>query len=242
MKRIISAIAALCMAGALCACGQSQSKTDSGWDLGSMPKVTVPDVSIPSVNNANIGVTNPGIDFPDTSQPPTDIVINADDAINAPRDSISDESGEFVYTGRLQQVGDDDHGYIQVPADFVKYQDAGISDLVQMSDTSGKNLITVTRYAGINYNTLANSMRASMEQDENAENITGAKVAPNGYNALQVYCHYKDGYFLVSWAIQDPADDSSSYFLSIEFDSAHQDIMACSSTFRTKEDYHKENG
>lgn len=244
MKKIICALTALCTAGALCACNAKPQDTESGWDLGSMPAVTAPDIQIPSMTMPDITVEKPDLDLPDLTVPTYGADAPADetqgDAAQA-SGSISDESG-FVYSGELQQIGDDEHGYIQVPADFVKFQDVDVEGLVQMSDKTGKNIITITHYKDIDYEKLANSMRYSLESDSRAEKVTGAVASPNSYDAYQVYCTYPaDQTFLVAWSIKDPADPGSAYYLSMEFDSAHQDIMACSSTFRTKEDYHREN-
>ena len=243
MKRILSALTALCMAGALCACDQAKKETDSEWDLNGMPQFTTQDIEIPSMTIPEISVTSPDVDLPDTSVPKLETADPSVATAAAPNGTIKDETGEFTYSGELRQIGDDEHGYIQIPADFVNYQDVDVSGLVQASDRSGTNIVTLTHYSSVDYQTLANSMRAQMESNENATGITGAKAAPNGYEALQVYCYYqKDQIFLVAWSIKDPADDKSSYFLTIEFDHDHQYLLACSSTLRSVEDYHKENG
>ena len=253
MKRVVCALTALCMAGTLTACGlfrsteREQETQENAIDLGEMPKVTVPDIEIPSMTVPEIEVTAPNIDFPDMTPPEFDASDGSgeDSGHNAAVSdgTIKDESGEFTYSGALRQIGDDAHGYIRVPANFVNYKDVDVDDLVQASDQTGKNIVTVTHYASIDYETLANSMRAQLESDTKATGLTGAKVAPNGYEGLQVYCYYPDDkMFLVAWAVKDPADEKGSYFLTLEFDSDHQYLMACSSTLQTPEDYHKENG
>ena len=258
MKRLISILAVLCIGGALCGCNAAKPDTGTEPDLSSMPEVTVPDIQIPSYSAPEIEVTKPNIDIPDMEVPTFEgfgdeaadagdatIAADAETTAAAAADSntITDESGSFTYTGALRQIGDDEHGYIKVPADFVNFQDVGVDNLVQASDKSGKNIITIAHRTGADYRTLADGMRAGLENQSDTENITGATVSPNGYEALQVYCHYKsDNMFLVTWAIKDPADEKSSYYMSIEFDNAHQNIRACSSTFQTREDYQKENG
>ena len=156
-----------------------------------------------------------------------------------PEGAIVDESGTFIYTGLLAQGGDDENGYIQIPLGYVKFQEEGVDGLTQYSDVTGTNVITLDYYEGIDYETAANSLYYYMSEEESAEGLTGATVPINGYNSLQLYCHYSDdNKFLVTWLIQDPADTASCYYLAIEFINEDSDIMACSSTFQTVEDYH----
>ncbi len=159
-----------------------------------------------------------------------------------PEGAIADESGSFVYTGPLQQGGDDENGYIKVPLGYVSFQEEGVEGLTQYSDITGTNVITLDYYEGVNYQDGANSLYYYMSQEETVEGLTGATVDVNGYHSLQLYAHYTDdNKFLVTWMIEDPADPASSYYLAIEFLNDDADIMACSSTFQTVEDYHAAN-
>ncbi len=156
-----------------------------------------------------------------------------------PEGAIADASGSFVYTGPLRQGGDDENGYIQVPLGYVSFQEEGVSGLTQYSDVSGTNIITLDHYADIDYQTAANNLRYYMQEDATIEGLTGATVQINGYNSLQLCCHFTDvDKFLVTWLIEDPADPADCYYLAIEFTSEDANVMACSSTFQTKEDYH----
>jgi hypothetical protein len=155
-----------------------------------------------------------------------------------PEGAIADESGDFIYTGKLQQVGDDENGYIQVPLGYVPFEEEGVDGLMQYSDVTGTNIITLDYYDGVDYETAANNLYYYMSEEDGIEGLSGAQVTVAGYTALQIYCHYTDGVFLVIWVIQNPADTSSSYYMAIEFESDDSDIMACSSTFRTVEDYY----
>ena len=157
-----------------------------------------------------------------------------------PEGAITDESGDFIYTGKLQPVGDDENGYIQVPLGYVPFQDEDVEGLTQYSDVTGTNIFTLDYYEGVSYETAAENMRYYFAERENIEGLSGAVVTVGGYNARQLYCHFTDdNIFLVVWLIEDPDNTDSCYYLAIEFDSAHQDIMACSSTFQTVNDYHK---
>ena len=158
-----------------------------------------------------------------------------------PEGAIVDESGTFYFTGKTQQIGTDEDGYIQVPLGYTPYQDEGIEGMTQYCDSTGANIFTLDYYEGMSYQMSAESMRNYLSQDENVENLQGATSSLNGYTALQLYGHYKDGYFIVAYFIQDPQNAENCYYLAIEFDNNNQNLVALSSTFRTKEDYHKEN-
>ncbi len=156
-----------------------------------------------------------------------------------PEGAIADESGDFVYTGKLQQVGDDENGYIMVPLGFIPFQEDGVEGLTQYSSTTGSTIITLERYADVDYETAANSIRYYMAENEEIDGLTGATVTVNGYNALQLYCVYPaDGVYQVVWLIEDPENPAvSSYYLAMEFTNDNRDIIACSSTFQTPADY-----
>ncbi len=221
MKRTIIAAAALMLCLAASACGPTLTpKTSDSPSLSTDPVSSAPTVRTPESETAATEETKAAV----------------------PEGAITDESGDFVYDGKLQQIGDDDHGYIQVPLGYVRFQDVDVEGLVQYSDVSGRNIFTLTHYEGTDYQTAANNLYSYMSTEESIEGLSGAQVSPNGYNALQLYGHYTDGYFIVTWLIEDPADPASSYYLCLEFDSDHQYMMACSSTFQTVEDYHNSSG
>ncbi len=155
-----------------------------------------------------------------------------------PEGAITDESGSFFYAGELKQGGDDENGYIQIPYDYVRFQEEGVEGLTQYSDVTGTNIITLDHYDNINYQDAANSLRYYMEEEPYIEGLSGASVKVAGYNSLQLYCHFTDdNKFLVTWLIEDPADPADCYYLAIEFANEDSGIMACSSTFQTVTDH-----
>ena len=166
--------------------------------------------------------------------------IQADDDSSAeiPEGAITDAAGEFYYAGKLQQGGDDENGYIQVPLGYVDFQDEDVEGLTQYSDVAGKNIITLDYYEGMKYQLVAENMRSYLQSDDTIFDLQGATTTVGNCNALQIYGHYDDGYFIVIWFIEDPEDTDSSYYLAMEFDSDHSYLVACSSTFQTKEQYH----
>lgn len=153
--------------------------------------------------------------------------------------TITDDSGAFSYTGELKQIGDDEHGYIMIPADYVRFSDTESNSAIQYSDVTGQNVITLMKHTGIDYQSAAQNALAYMDESEDITGGTGATLKIAGYEAIQVYGIYSDGFYIVTWQIKDPANADDSYYLCLEFDKAHQDVMACSSTFRTAEDQNK---
>ena len=163
--------------------------------------------------------------------------VAGDDANSEKIERITDEAGKFIYEGKTQQIGDNEHGFIKVPADFVRFKDAEVNGLVQYSDISGKNVITLNHYKGVNFISAALRLYAGISSEkEGIEGLTYDSVSIAGYNANQVSGYYPDGYYFVAWLIEDPADPLDSYYLTFEYDKAHENIMAFSSTFRAAND------
>ena len=148
-------------------------------------------------------------------------------------ETIYDDSGAFSYAGELTEKGSDEYGYIQVPADFLRFKDDTAEDVLQYCDATGKNIITLRRNIGTDYQSAAQNLLSYMDKAHEIEDLTAATLKVGGYESIQIHGHYPDGYFLVIWLIEDPDNDADSYYLSMEFDAEHQYIMACSSTFLT---------
>lgn len=249
-SKLTAILTAAMLAGAMTACGgmggPASDIPGANLDLSSMPEVTVPEISIPDGNLPDVTVSDIHIDMPDTSVPdiyeyfPEYAPTSENSAQSAGEQTITDYSGDFTYTGALIQGGDDENGYIQVPANFVSFQDVDVDGLTQYSDTTGKNIITLDHYDDLDYKTAANNLRAYLETKDGLNDLKGATLTVAGYNALQLYGHYTDGYFSVIWLIEDPANPTgSTYYLAMEFDTEHQNILACSSTFQTVEDHNQ---
>ncbi|MDE5792463.1 MAG: hypothetical protein K2H66_02950 [Oscillospiraceae bacterium] len=160
-----------------------------------------------------------------------------------PEGAIADESGDFVYAGKLQPIGNSETGYMQIPLGYTEVQSEDVlntfSGMVQYCDATGVNMITLGHYEDISYQVLAENRRYALEEQEEIEGLSGSIVTVAGYHALQLYCHHTDGIFLTSWMIEDPKNSEDCYFMEFEFDSDHQNILACSSTFQTVQDYKK---
>lgn len=155
-----------------------------------------------------------------------------------PEGAIVDASGDFVYTGKLQTIGDITIGFMQVPLGYlVVEQEEEIPGILQYCDATGSNLITFGYYQGITYDNLAESRRSALAETEGVEGLTGATTTIADYPALQLYCHHTDGLFIIAWFIPDLENPENCYFMEFELDSDHQNLIACSSTFQTVTDY-----
>lgn len=216
-------------------------------------QIDVPEISIPDGKIPDVTISDIHIDLPDTSVPDINAYMsesgdqessNQETGANAARSSdeqtITDASGDFTYTGALFQGGDDENGYIKVPDGFVNFVDVDHSGLTQYSDATRNNIFTLNHYDGIDYRTAANNIRAHKESETDLDSLEGATVSIADYHALQLYGRYNDGTYIVTWLIEDPDDpDNSTYYLAMEFDSDHQYMVACSSTFETVADHNK---
>lgn len=153
---------------------------------------------------------------------------------------ITDGSGNFTYTGALQQIGDDENGYMQVPADYVPFQEEGVEGLVQYADKNGSHIVTLDWYEDMDYQSAAGSMYSYLEQEGQIQGLAYAIAEVNGYPAYQVYGHYDDGTVMVLWFIQDTKHTEDCFYVGFEY-IGESDFLACSSTFLTVEDHKKED-
>ena len=146
--------------------------------------------------------------------------------------TITDDSGEFAYSGELMEIGSDDCGYMQIPADFVRYVETGSESVLQYSDPGGNSIFSLDRYEDIDYETAAQNLGAYLGRN-GLHDVSAAAVTIAGMDAIQLHGSYDEDCYAVIWLIADPADPTGSYYLSLEFDPDHRYMMACTSTFMT---------
>lgn len=157
------------------------------------------------------------------------------------KEGITDGSGNFTYTGELQQIGDDENGYMQIPAGYVPFQEEDVEGLTQYASQNGKSIITLDFYEGVDYITAAQGMYAYLQQEGSIQGLAYAEAVVNSYPAYQIYGHYEDNTVLVAYFMQDSADAANSYYAAFEYSDGKSDFLACSSTFRSTADYHEED-
>ena len=142
-----------------------------------------------------------------------------DDYTSEDDDDYFSESSEDSYESdsetEYQRIGAENYGYIDVPADWVKFNEIGMSDaeMIQYSDITAQSVITLQYYEGVDAETAASNVYVSMEGQ--CEGLTAAMVELGGYEAYQVYCFYPDSAeFLVCWLFD--GDDGYTHYLAIE--------------------------
>ena len=215
---------------------------------GKIPDVTVPeihidmpDLSVPDINEYMSGTTDTATK--DTATKDTAAKETAAQSSTSASDeiqTITDASGKYSYTGTLFQGGDDKNGYIKVPTGFYDFVDVDVNGLTQYSDATRMNIFTLAHHTGIDYKTAADNLRSHKEKQTDIKKFECTTVTIADYRAVQLYELDADGGYVVDWFIEDPADPTnSSYFLAIEFDSEHDYLLACSSTFQTVEDHNR---
>ena len=71
--------------------------------------------------------------------------------------TVTDATGDFSYTGELMWIGDEAHGFLQIPASFHKFQDTDVSGLVQYCQDP-YNVVTLQKYTDVDRDTAANAI------------------------------------------------------------------------------------
>lgn len=127
------------------------------------------------------------------------------------------------FSSETQRIGVDGIGYVDVPANFVPFNnDVYLGENnIQYSDLSGNNIVTLQTYdnngktAEIYAQVYASTLISDPQVDQ--ESLTGATVTIDDREAFQVYCYYPDyDRFLVAWIYDDP-DGNTIHYISAEF-------------------------
>ncbi len=128
-----------------------------------------------------------------------------------------------------QRIGSAETGYVDIPADYVKYTDPSLpSDFIQYADSTGTNIVTLSYYDNdISAKAYAGAMVLNFQQDTEMDqsSVTGATVELDGCEAYQVYGYYPDDdLFLVTWFYDSPEDDYIHY-VAVEFASDNYELF-----------------
>lgn len=179
----------------------------------------------------------------DSTEPETEEVTQAETEISAAETAasgelpanetktVTDATGDFSYTGELMWIGDEAHGFLQVPASFHKFQDTDVSGLVQYCQDP-YNVVTLQKYTNVDRDTAANAIYTALQGDSGCEDLLASQVTLGAYDAKQIAGYYPaTQQFLVAWIVEDPENPKSSYYLAMEFTENSRDMMGCSSTF-----------
>lgn len=141
-----------------------------------------------------------------------------------PSDSASAE--ESLAEEGIQQIGNEEVGYVYVPADWTPFKDLAGGESYQYSATDAYTIITMFSYdketLGVEViddaaaEQAANSYAYSMDESGLYDSLTGAKAQIAGYEAYQVYANAKsDGKLICAWIFVTEAKDKV-YLVSLE--------------------------
>lgn len=175
------------------------------------------------------------ISMPDISVSDTTISLPDPDSFAVSSETGSQRASEPNQTNDTKGVGAIDIGYIDVPADFVAFQDTEPNSDLQYSDITGKTIFTInsSKHLGsgsVDVDGAAQAAGQKMQMD-GAKDVTGATVKVAGkYDAKQVYGYYPDDdTFLVTDVFEV---DGNVIFLTVEFPSDNSDIVKYLDTYR----------
>ena len=127
--------------------------------------------------------------------------------------------------GEIQRVGSSEYGYVDIPKSWVPFKDPRGGNVIQYSDGTNINIITLTSIPreranlkdGDTYNAelIANRIYYSWKKNENIEKLWGSKSWVSGNESYQVNLITKSGKILVTWIFQK---DDTVYKVSLEGD------------------------
>ncbi len=237
---IIAAILVMSSAG----CG---SVSDSGMTSSESTSLEVSSsvVSVPDINITDMSIPDvslPDMSIPDVSVPSFDFSSSAfSGASEVSSDYMSDISSEpessviLSDPAATQTIGDSEMGYLDIPADFLRFEDvAGNADL-QYSDKSATTIFTLNTLGDEDPDSLdleagAQALAKDL-QDKGAQGLTGARVTVAGkYEAIQVYGYWpEDDTFLVVDLFKT---SKRGIYLAVEFPSDNAEIVKYLDTYR----------
>ena len=127
--------------------------------------------------------------------------------------------------GEIQRVGSSEYGYVDIPKSWVPFKDPRGGNVIQYSDGTNINIITLTSIPreranlkdGDTYNAelIANRIYYSWKKNENIEKLWGSKSWVSGNESYPVNLITKSGKILVTWIFQK---DDTVYKVSLEGD------------------------
>lgn len=136
-----------------------------------------------------------------------------------------------------QKVGSDEHGYVYIPKDWTNFKDinsTSTSNNIQYS-LANTYILTMTSFEkdGSTAKDRANFLAATLKEENEVTDLTGATVTIANYTAYQVYCYYpNEKIWLVTWIFE--AEDDKIHFLSVEGPDRNSEHFNIPKTFTLK--------
>ena len=207
----------------------------------SVPEVSMPDISIPDLT---VSLPDMSVSVPEVSMPTFDFSSGAISSSSVEKSETSSkeessssapESSAPQITGDTQTIGNSEMGYLDIPADFLKFEDVVANTDLQYSDKTATTIFTLNTLgdedpADLDLEAGAQSL-AQQLQSQGAQGLTGAKVKVAGkYDAYQVYGYWpEDDTFLVVDLFKT---SKRGIYLAVEFPSSNVDIVEYLDTYR----------
>ena len=202
----------------------------------SMPDISLPDMSVPNIDDflgEDIAASaDTGTDHSET----VTTSVTEEQTSAEPTETEITDSG-FVFKGKVMEIGDDEHGYIMVPADSYKFYDATGTNMIQYAIDGPTNIMTIKHLPGVGSYLAAQGIMAGIDEKGIVQGLTGATVKLGDYDAYQIYGLYPDGVYEVIWVTEDKNVPDSSYYVCFELDAEHIDDLALASTYKMPSDH-----
>ncbi len=219
---------------------ESEPSTESISDI-SIPEislVSIPDVSLPEINISVPDVSVPSFSFSSESSSSLEEDSSiTENTSSAETSSYESTSSLIENTSDTKTIGNSQMGYIDIPADFVIFEDVEENTDLQYSDKTGGTIFTLNIVGdgsmSVDEIDLDQSAQllAKFLTDKGAENLTGAKVKVAGkYDALQIYGYWsaEDKYLVVDLF----KTDKNAIYLGVEFPTSNSQIVKYLDTYR----------
>jgi len=152
---------------------------------------------------------------------------SASSSVQVKKDSSDSSSKESKSKDNQERkrVGSPEFGYIDIPSKWVKFVDVDVEGLVQYTDGSTYNIVTMNAISKaeaevgegetFNAETIAQRFAYNWSQKDNLEKMWGTKNTVSGQEAFQLNIILKSGQLANTLVFQK---DDKVYILSIEGD------------------------
>jgi len=137
--------------------------------------------------------------------------------------SDSSKKSKSKANQETKRVGSPEFGYIDIPSKWVKFIDAEVDGLIQYTDGSAYNIVTMNAISKeeaevgdgetFNAETIAQRVAYNWSQKDNIEKMWGSKSTVSGQEAFQINVILKSGQLANTLVFQK---DDKVYILSIE--------------------------
>ena len=149
----------------------------------------------------------------ETAAAPTTEVTTATPTTTAPTTTASASSTEKkVSFEDTQRVGREEYGYINVPKDWVAYQDKNTGTQFQFSSPDKYNVLSMKAYTKdaikvkddekFGAELLANRLYNNWENNKQVKQVQGVKTKFAGEQAFLVKVVFTDGKYMYEWIFQ----------------------------------------